>query len=122
MDLGITFIGPTLWSRIKNEKTLSKIKGGDIIIKGVDKKNPTGKATSNKDDFKLVWDYIRDEIGQNKFSFRKLNYDELNYYWYIISFDIEEPLFIVYTDKHNYLINLDPKELKITWLDEVPQK
>jgi hypothetical protein len=121
LNLGITFIGPVLWQRIKSDKNLSEIKGGDMTITAIDRKNPTGKMTQNENDFKLVWDYIRKEVADKKILLRKATPKELQYYWAVISFDIEEPLIIAETDEHRYILNLDPSKLKLIWLDEVPK-
>jgi hypothetical protein len=45
----------------------------------------------------------------------------LQYYWAVISFDIDEPLLIVETSEHKYILNILKKDLKLMWLDEVPK-
>jgi hypothetical protein len=117
----ITFVGPVLWTRFKKVKSLSKIEGGNVTNL-VDNQQLPGKMTQRVDDSKLVWDALRADIGNNKFELRLANQQELNYYWSVISFDIEEPLIIVETKAHNYILNLAPTNLKLTWLDEAPRK
>jgi hypothetical protein len=78
---GIVFIGPVLWSRYKNETTLNGIKGGDMTVLGYDKKKPSGKITQNKEDFKLVWDHLQEEVSKGDFKLRKATPSELKYYW-----------------------------------------
>ena len=58
-----------------------------------------------------VWNELRKEITEN-YVIRKANEVELKYYWSTIAFDIEEPLFILETQKHNYILNLSKNELK----------
>jgi hypothetical protein len=70
---------------------------------------------------KKVWNELRKEINGEKFIIRKLNERELQYYWAVISFDIDEPLLIVETSTHKYILNILKKNLKLMWLDEVPK-
>jgi len=121
LNQGICFIGPVLWSRYGTVPSLKKIKGGDMTILGYKKDVPTGKLTQNNEGFKLVWDYLRSEVHGKDFKLRKATVQELKYYWSVISFDIEEPLIIVETAEHNYIINLSASDYKITWLDEAPR-
>ena len=76
--------------------------------------------TQDKAGFKKIWDHIRSEVGGSEFKLRKLTFNEIDYYWTVISFDIEEPLLVVETNNHRYILNLSPKDLKLLWLDEVP--
>ncbi|KLT70319.1 hypothetical protein AB674_08025 [Flavobacterium sp. ABG] len=39
-----------------------------------------------------------------------------------MSFDIDEPLLIIETKEHNYILNILKKKLKLLWLDEAPKK
>ncbi|MFN8296231.1 MAG: hypothetical protein U0T69_08550 [Chitinophagales bacterium] len=62
-------------------------------------------------DSKIIWDEFKKEISQD-YKIRKANEDELKYYWSVISFDIDEPLLIVETNEHNYILNLLKEDLK----------
>ena len=68
-----------------------------------------------------VWNEVKKEVSEN-YQIRKANVDELKYYWSTISFDIEEPLFILETENHNYILNFLKKEMKLLWIDEFPIK
>jgi hypothetical protein len=117
----LLIVGPVLWSRLKNINKLAKISGGNTIFI-VDDKQLTGKAMQKIDDSRAVWDEIRKEINKQPFTIRKLNEKELKYYWSVISFDIDEPLLIVETKEHKYILDIMSKDpLKLMWLDEVPQ-
>jgi hypothetical protein len=116
---GIVFIGPVLWSRYKKIPALANIKGGNVTILFNDEKL-SGKITQDPKDFKKVWDQMRKETADADLTLRKPSTKELEYYWSVISFDIEEPLFIVETSEHRYILNLSPKTMKLLWLDEVP--
>lgn len=119
LDNGIVFIGPMLWSRYKKIPVLESIPGGNVTIM-FNKENLSAKVTQDKDGFKKIWDQVRMEVRDKAIQLRKATSRELEYYWAVISFDIEEPLLIAETAEHRYIINLSPKELKLVWLDEVP--
>lgn len=111
-------IGPELWKRYKNIQKLDEIKEGKVII-NVDNVELDGKMSQDLNDSKKIWDEIKREVD-NDFIIRKANENELKYYWSVISFDIVEPLLIVETKKHKYILNLLKDNLKLLWLDEVP--
>jgi hypothetical protein len=119
LDKGMVFIGPILWSRYRKIPALEAIPGGNITIL-YNKEKLAAKLTQEKDGFKKIWDQVRAEVNAGGFKFRKATYNELAYYWSVISFDIEEPLLIVETAGHRYILNLSPKDLALIWLDEVP--
>jgi hypothetical protein len=111
-------VGPELWKRFKSIEKLQSIKGNvefhvdDVILKG--------KMSQDIDDSKLIWEEFRKEIA-GEYKIRKANEQELNYYWSVISFDIDEPLLIIETKGHNYIVNLLKSDLKLLWLDEAPE-
>lgn len=116
----ILIVGPVLWSRFKNNEILNNIKGGNTTFL-IDNSQASGKMTQNISDTKKVWAELRKEINGQDFTIRKLNEKELQYYWSIISFDIDEPLLIVETKEHKYILNILKDSMKLMWLDEVPQ-
>jgi hypothetical protein len=118
----LVFIGPVLWARYQRIDSLTKIKGGNLTLLGYKKSKSFGKVLQTKKDFKLLWDHLREEIGNKDFKLRKANFSELKYYWSVISFEIEESLIIIETEEHNYILNLLPKNFKLFWLDESPLK
>jgi hypothetical protein len=122
LNTGILFIGPVLWARYGKITDLANIKGGDMTILGYKKETSSGKMTQNNDDFKLVWDQLRKEITAADFTLRKATAAELKYYWSVISFDIDEPLIIIETKEHNYILDLSAKDMKLVWLDEAPRE
>ena len=113
-------IGNQLWSRFRNIETLKAIKTGKKVIFRIDNIEVEGKMYQNTEDSKLVWNELRKEITEN-YVIRKANEVELKYYWSTIAFDIEEPLFILETQKHTYILNLSKSDLKLFWLDELPE-
>lgn len=113
-------IGPELWKRYKDNKKLQQIEKGEVIFH-VDNLQLDGKMSQNLNDSKKIWDEFRNEISQQEYIIRKANENELKYYWSVISFDIEEPLLIVQTKDHNYILNILKNDLKLMWLDEAPR-
>jgi cellobiose-specific phosphotransferase system component IIB len=122
MNKGLLFVGPVLWSRFKKIPALAAIKNGDMTITAISRKEPSGKMTQNAADFKLVWDQVRAEVSGNTYQLRKATPAELQYYWSVISFDIDEPLLIIQTSVHNYLLNFSKDDLTLVWLDETPRQ
>lgn len=116
----LLIVGPVLWKRFKNIEVLKNIEGGNTTFH-VDKDFLTGKMTQDINDTKKVWTEFRKEINGQGYNIRKLNEKELQYYWAIISFDIDEPLLIVETKDHKYILNILKDSLKLMWLDEAPQ-
>lgn len=111
-------LGPQLWKRFKNIEKLQKIKGN--VAFQVDDVQLSGKMSQSLKDSKLIWDEFRKEI-KGDYKIRKANEQELKYYWSVISFDIDEPLLIVETENHNYILNFLKSNLKLLWLDEAPK-
>ena len=125
---GMLIIGPRLWLRYKEIPVIRDIKAGNTTFqvpvlnkKGKPKETQAlkGKLIQTFEDFKIVWSQVVSDYKGANITFRKLTPAELNYYWSIISFDIDEPLLIVEGGKYKLLVNLLPKDLKIMWLDEV---
>ncbi|ESU20961.1 hypothetical protein FCR2A7T_07330 [Flavobacterium cauense R2A-7] len=113
-------IGPELWKRFKDNKKIQQIEKGKVQFH-VDNLVLEGKMSQELNDSKIIWDEFRKEISQ-KYIIRKANEEELKYYWSVISFDIDEPLLIIETKEHNYILNILKDDLKLMWLDEAPKK
>jgi hypothetical protein len=115
----ILFVGPVIWDRYRDVKTLKKIEGGNMTLM-VDDQKLSGKLTQKAEDGKKVWDQVRKEVSGKPYKLRKATYKELQYYWAVINFDIEEPLIIIETEKYNYLVNINPDKMTLLWLDQIP--
>lgn len=116
---GILFVGPVLWTRFLKIPALAAIPNGNVTI-NFNKEKLSGKMTQDSDGFNKIWNQVLQEVSGKEIKIRKATYKELQYYWAVISFDIDEPLLIAETPEHNYIFNLSPKTLKLVWLDEVP--
>lgn len=113
-------VGPQLWKRFKDNKNIQQIKKGRVEFH-VDNLILEGKMAQDINESKIIWDEFKKEVSQD-YKIRKANENELRYYWSVISFDIDEPLLIVETKEHNYILNLLKKDLKLMWLDEAPRQ
>lgn len=111
-------IGPILWKNLKENDKIKKIEKGKVEFH-VDDLVLEGKMSQDIKDSKIIWDEFKKEIS-NDYIIRKANEFELQYYWSVISFDIDEPLLIVETKNHNYILNILKADLKLMWLDEAP--
>lgn len=112
-------IGPILWKSLKENDKIKNIEKGKVEFH-VDDLILEGKMSQDVSDSKIIWDEFKKEIS-NDYIIRKANEFELQYYWSVISFDIEEPLLILETKNHNYILNMLKKDLKLMWLDEAPK-
>ncbi|WP_117610293.1 hypothetical protein [Flavobacterium sp. ABG] len=113
-------VGPELWKRYKDNKNIQKLQTGKVQFH-VNNSVLDGQMTHDINDTKIIWDEFKNEVSQG-YKIRKANEDELKYYWSVISFDIDEPLLIIETKEHNYILNILKKKLKLLWLDEAPKK
>lgn len=111
-------IGPILWKSLKDNEKIEKIEKGKVQFH-VDDLILDGKMSQDINDSKTIWDEFK-KLVSNDYTIRKANEQELKYYWSVISFDIDEPLLIVETKEHNYILNFLKKDLKLLWLDEAP--
>jgi hypothetical protein len=124
----VCYIGPILWVRYKEIDSINAIRGGYIqfnvpVYNKISKNKVTqkmdGKLIQAKPDFKKVWNQVCIDL-KDTITFRKLTASELSYYWAIIFYDIEEPVFITESKSNKILLQLNPKTNKILWIDEIP--
>jgi len=105
------YCGPFFWHKYNH----LPIEKGDITFMIPQPQGPDkiayGKLIQNPKDFKTMWDAIVKDLKDTKYKIRKLNPEELSYYWSIIFFDIEEPLYIIENKKHKLIIDFDPNTL-----------
>lgn len=113
-------IGPLLWKRYQHNEAIQKIEKGKVQFH-VDELILDGKMTQSINDSKIIWDEFKKEVAQD-YTIRKATAFELRYYWSVISFDIDEPLLIVETKNHSYILDFTKEDLKLMWLDEAPRE
>lgn len=109
----LLYCGPNFWDHYKSNPKIGAIEKGNIdfqvpqpdgkiIIKN-------GKLIQNKDDYRIIWEQIVKDFNSPNLTIRKLNTDELKYYWSIIFFDIEEPIFVIENTKLKIILDLNEK-------------
>lgn len=112
-------IGPVLWRRYQDVPAIGQIQEGRVSFH-LGQQTLAGKMSQSVVDTRTIWAVLRRELAGQPYTIRKANEQELQYYWAVISFDIEEPLLIIATEKHRYILNIVPKDMKLLWLDEAP--
>ncbi|MBL0182803.1 MAG: hypothetical protein IPP96_11125 [Chitinophagaceae bacterium] len=128
------FMGPLLWKRYKAYEAIGKIKEGNVqfhvpitdpVTKKISQEVLNGKLIQQKDDFKKVWKQIIADMGNSVPVIRKIREKELRYYWAIINFDIEEPVFVVETGSFNLLVQFieskTDSKMTVLFLEEMPK-
>lgn len=112
-------IGPALWHRYQHIPAISQIKEGNATFH-LGSQTLDGKLSQSVADTRTIWAVLRRELAGQPYTIRKATEKELQYYWAVISFDIEEPLLIIDARQHRYILNIVPKSMQLLWLDEVP--
>ncbi|MCR6722093.1 MAG: hypothetical protein NVV59_17805 [Chitinophagaceae bacterium] len=124
---GICYIGPILWRRYQKIDSLNVIKGGNIQFNVPIQNESNGITTTHKmsgkliqtsNDFKKIWTQVFADLT-GSLTFRKLSPSQLRYYWAVIFYDIQEPVFIVDNGTTKLLLQIVPRTYKILWIDEV---
>ncbi len=122
----LVIIGPALWDRYSKIKSIAAIKEGNVSLKvssydAANKKSITelvaAKLIQRRADYVTLIKQIQKDFNNKELKFRKPNFLDLSYYWSVIFFDIEEPIFIIEANNRKFLIDIDNN--KIRWIDEV---
>lgn len=113
------FIGPYMWDQIDSIPVIKEMYAKDVTVR-LDRKKLPAKYVENFKDAQLLWDWIREQFNGIPMRLRKATYEELDYYWTVIYFDIDEPLFIAETPTYKFILDLDRKNFQLEWLDMVP--
>lgn len=121
--------GPDLWMEIKGDPKLSKITEGVALFrvprfdeKGKIIRTDTfeGKLFQSEEEVLSFWNVLKSKYHFDRITIRKPNYKELQIYWSMISYDIEEPIFVVETKTACILVDfVKPvkSDLRILWID-----
>jgi hypothetical protein len=82
-------------------------------------KKVAAKLIQRKSDFVMIWNQLINDISTETVNIRKLSTKEIRYYWSVIFYDIEEPVFALENRNHKILIQLTSDKFKIFWIDEL---
>ena len=112
--------GTGLWAELKGDESLSKIEKGEWVLH-VDTETLEGKLFQSNGDILLFWKAFTKKVPMGDFKIRRLNENELTVFWSIISFDIEEPVYILEAGKQKILVYFggEDKTPQIFWIDDL---
>jgi hypothetical protein len=121
-------VGPNLWKRIRNVPEVSSIPKGVVNFKipfndergklvRVDERE--GKLIQSNADRSALYSALSAFTLGKDLHLRKLRPDELSYYWSIISYDIEEPLFALEAPELTMLVQYVSKTKNVFFIDEL---
>jgi|GEM_PF-6346142 len=121
---GYFFLGPLLSARIRDENPIkaSELRTAGFWIKILEDFEPEikGLLAKTNEEKKLLSQLLSDRIGDSKkILLRKLHPDELAFMWYFISWDIKEPVFVLETDDHTFLIDFGAMSENQLWVEEI---
>jgi hypothetical protein len=116
--------GPLLWEALKDQTDTAlreslRLNFIMLIPKGATKEGRSFVKPEPKQSF---WNLFMEKVkGSNSTLVRRASKPELEYYWSTISFNIEEPLFVVDIGNREVLFNfvVENGEPKIFWVDIV---
>jgi len=116
--------GPLLWEALKDQagKDLQESMPLNFIMSMPRPATKEGRSFLKAESKQLFWNYFIEKVkGSSSASVRRASKPEVDYYWSTISFNIEEPLFIVDIGERKVLFNflVDNGEPKIFWMDIV---
>jgi hypothetical protein len=79
-----------------------------------------GKLFQNKAEIREFWKALCKTVGRDeKFRIRRPTKLELELYWAMIPYDIEEPIFVVESDRHSFLIDFAGGKDRMFWIDDL---
>jgi hypothetical protein len=113
-------IGPNLWQKYLNSKYAQVNIGIELNFKipiGKEIITRKGRIIKKRDEFKSLWEFISVELSGG--NLRVPKEAELEYYWSIIAYEIEEPIFVMENKKNKILFNLTPNENKLVFLESL---
>lgn len=117
----IFYCGPSLWERYILIPDVGSIQKGNITFKvpyNGDFIDKNGKLIQSQSDYQLIWNQIVKDFNNSEFIIRKPTPDELQVFWSIIFYDIEEPIFVIENNSYKVIIDLD-SDLKIQFIDQL---
>ncbi|MBI4751766.1 MAG: hypothetical protein HY774_25060 [Acidobacteria bacterium] len=116
--------GPMLWKSFTSQanQTLQDAKPIVVMIPAEKPLIAQAKAIRTEQEQASFWKTLWATYPELKDGIvRKAKADELSYYWATISFDIEEPFFVVETAKNQFVVHfqLENGKPRLFWIDVV---
>lgn len=119
----VIMVGPRLWNTVKGLKPISDeptMKAHlKVPINGEIKDIEAGVIRFKERTYNFLYAFKKIVNKSKNVLIRKANENELSYYWMMIAFDIDEPLFVIELDNcDKYLIHFDDK-FEFFYIEEV---
>jgi hypothetical protein len=113
--------GPGLWRSLKQNPAMAALPKGKVNIQ-VGSQHLEGKLFQSNGEVLQFWEALKTNLEFGNFKVRRLNPRELAAFWAVISFDIEEPVFVLDSPRHKILVNfVNNNGLKIFWIDDLQE-
>lgn len=120
----VTVVGPMLWKALKPsaEQALIDTMPVVLIVPGPQSFSAEGKRVRTDDERKALWKALNEKYSElRQYKVRKGNAEEISYYWATISFDIEEPFWVIEAGGDRFIAHFQVKEglPRLFWIDVV---
>ena len=121
---GEVICGPVLWDDLKDSRdTLSKDSGEmHVIFHGLKMTVAAARKFDKQEPRSLLWKLVLERFPElRKGTVRAANANEIQFYWVMIAWDIEEPFFAIETPTDVFIAHLgfQNKAATLFWLDRV---
>jgi hypothetical protein len=119
--------GPFLWRKVKSLDGMKVMKRGEVVIhvplkrEGVapHEQRLLGRLFQTAPEIHMFFRALRKVVGRDEtFKVRPPTKRELRIYWAMVPYDIEEPIFILETKAHTFIIDFIAGKDKIFWVDD----
>lgn len=116
--------GPLLWEALRDQagKELQEALQTNFIMTMPRRITKEGRTFLKPEQKRLFWNIFMENIkSNNSIGVRRATKPEIDYYWSTISFNIEEPLYVVDIGNRRVLFNflVENGEPKVFWMDIV---
>jgi hypothetical protein len=116
--------GPLLWELLKDQagRELKESVPINFIMRIPRPVTKEGRNFIKSEQKQSFWNYFMEQVkGSSSVAVRRASKPEIDYYWSTISFDIEEPLYVVDIGERKVIFNfmVDNGEPRIFWMDVV---
>lgn len=111
--------GPYAWQMAGDS---ASFKGATPVTLMVNGAALQGRGISDKEQKRLLWRRLMEKLNvEGPATVRKANADEIRFFWAMIPFDIQEPLFVADYGRDKLLVNFVVKndEPRLFWIDIV---
>ena len=120
--------GPLLWSRLRGLPEMQALTKGRVMVnmpiyergKAVRQQQMEGKLFQDKAEIREFWKALCKAVRRDEnFTIRRPSKLELEIYWAMIPYDIEEPIFVVESERHSFLIDFAGGKDCMFWIDDL---